>query len=226
MARKFRRSRRTFRRVSPDRAWLLTEFGIEMQVGTLLDTTLIPDQGEVLMTFNDITAEEDSLNREDSDWFVQRIIMNWLPNMGALESTDLRYAKLYEWCLFTMHNRMAEETEMDVSQDVINDAVFNRSARILQTGVNPIHAHWNPRVNLGSGALQTGSGGSDTGVAATPWLGSEHVHVDIAPKFGLKEGVNLYMSIGPFLKSDVWPEVQTFSIVGKAQILVQRKARR
>lgn len=226
MAKRFRRFRR--RRVNPDRAWLITEFGISCEVENISDQTLVPNQAEVLMTFDEITAEESSLNREDSDWFVQRILLNWLPNMNVV--LDQRYSKLYEYILFTMQNRLAEETAITASQDVINDAVYNRAARVLQTGVKPVHAHFNPRITTEgtqTGAQAVDAGGDDATafVTATNWLGNEHVSLDISPKFGLKEGTNLYLGIGPFLKSDLWDNVNVLSIIGKAQILVQRKRR-
>lgn len=233
MARR-RRRRRVFRnRVSPDRAWLIVEDLVELAVTEVVSGTL-EDQSVPLMTFEEITNDEAALSKEDSDWFVQRLLIDWIPNMGSIGASDFRYAKAYEHIIFTMNNRLRETTEQPVSQSVITDDIYNRAARVLHTGVNPIHVHYNPRITTQgtqAGAQAVDAGGDDNtiGTAGVPWLGTEMVSLDLNSKFALKEDTNLYMAIGPFWKDSLWAnEAVTYnmSCIFKARILVQRKRMR
>lgn len=231
MARRMRRYRRTTRRTEgPDRAWLLTDFIIDIPIVDIPPEELVPNYAVPLMTFDDITVDEANLSREKSDWFCQRMLIDWIPNMEALEQADTRYSKLYSSMLFTMNNRLAETTNISPLQDIVIDGVYNRAARVLQTGVHPVHAHWNPVISIAQdGELQTSGGNpgaAQVGLAVAPWLGKEHVHIDIKPKFGLREDQNLYLGVCPWQKPDLWPEANVLTVLGTAKLLVQRKRAR
>jgi len=226
-----RRRRRTFRKTEgPDRAWLLTDFLVEIPVTTISPALQLDDQAALLFSFDDITDTEDNLSREKSDWFVQRMLIDWIPNMDALQQADLRYSKLYQHNLLTMNNRLAESTDTGGTQSVLTDNIYNRAARILHTGLNPVHAHWNPVVSIAQdGELQTSGGdpgAAQVGLSVAPWLGTEHVSLDLSSKFGLREDTNCYLAFGPWEKADIWPEDNTLTILGLARTLVQRKRMR
>lgn len=236
-----RRSRRRFRRqkVSPDRAWCLVEDIVGLTIESVVAQTL-EDQTVPLLTFEDITTDEANLTREDSEWFVQRIILDGIPDFQPFTDADNNASKAYEMALFTMNNRLRETTDQPTGQDIIVDNVYNRAARMLQTAVCPVHAHWKPMIHaagnpvgaLGAQIAMTfaeAATSTDTPrMASSPWYGSELVHWDLKSKFGLKEDTNLYLGIGAFLKDLLWDASDSYDLTFafKARILVQRKRMR
>lgn len=163
MARRRRRGR--FNRIRPDMGWWIdagyTNFvynaaEIGGQYGGAVST----------IQFADITDDDSLITRDNSDWFVKRVLFEAFPSLDTGNNTSAFDTKrLLTVAVGTVDNDKLAEWVVNQREDLFSPDGYELWARIFRMWQTPVYQPFAPKIVVGSaytGALGTSGSSAET----------------------------------------------------------------
>lgn len=182
-----RRRRGSFSRIRPDMGWWVDQgqMGFAWQ-GDPEGGDLSFGTAESLIQFQDITDDDSLILRDNSDWFIKRVIfegwLNYFPGDTDRDVDD--YWKVSTVSIGTIDNDKLAEWVVNQSHTLFEPGGYEMWARMLRTYNKPAYYPGNPRIqvnNPNTGAFLTTPAQTPVDLiygAAAPFMGHSAIYDD------------------------------------------------
>lgn len=232
MARRRRRGR--FNRIRPDMGWWIdtgySTFvwqdpnGTNGANGTAVST----------IQFDDITDDDSLITRDNSDWFIKRVLFEAFPSLDAATSSAFSPKRLITMAVGTIDNDKLAEWVVNQGHDLFSPDGYEMWARILRMYQRPVYQPYTPKIAVDSastGALAVETSDAETFAWRANMMdwGPSYVIDDIpVSNAGLKPEQSLAVAWGGDSDMDInepfrWADGDTVGMRWNLRVLLQKR---
>lgn len=232
MARRRRRGR--FNRISPDMGWWVDTGDLSFIRANPNGDNGVFGTAVSILQFGDITDDDSLITRDNSDWFIKRVLLEVFPaysaNNGGEQPTDA--ARLWTCAIGTIDNDKLAEWVVNQSHRLFEPDGYEMWARVFRQYNKPVYATHTPKIVTGSaftGAEAVNTSSTENyvyRVQTEPWGPSAIVDDFTVSNAGLRPEQSVSLAIGDLSGPTVgysWDPGDQLLIRWCTRILLQKR---